>query len=189
MSETIVIIKERRSVRSYQDRVVPEKIIHQIITCACYAPSGMNSQPWRFIVVTNPEVHEELKEKSLQYAWPVVLKSKKTNPERFEVIKKRFETLHDPIYYSAPVIIFIIGTGDYAELSCALAAQNLMLAATSLSLGSCWVALGGLIQKDPACRKLLGLKKDENIVAPIIVGYEDGSAPMPPRKKTNISWI
>lgn len=189
MSETIEIIKSRRSVRSFQEKEVPEKLINRIIECACYAPSGMNAQPWRFIVVTNPEVREELRLKSIQYAWPFILKAKKQHPERFEMIKKRFDTLHDPIYYQAPVIIFIIGTGDYSEYSCALAAQNLMLSAASLSLGSCWVAAGGVIQKDDKCRRLLGLKKDEKIIAPIIVGFEEGSTKAPKRKKTNIIWI
>lgn len=189
MSEVINVIKKRRSVRAFLEKEVPEKLIYEIIECACYAPSGMNAQPWRFVVVTSPEAREELTQKSLQYAWPMVEKAKEKYPERFEVIKQRFETLHDPIYYQAPVIIFIIGIDEWADISCALAAENLMLAAHAFSLGSCWVALGGLITKDKSCRKLLGLAKHEKIVAPIIIGYEDGKTEIPQRKKTNISWV
>lgn len=189
MSETIEIIKARRSVRSFQDKNIPEELMHKIIECACYAPSGMNRQPWRFVVVIDQEVREELRQRSMLYASPYLEKMKDKIPERYEVIKQRFETLHDPIYYNAPIIIFVIGIGEYTEISCALAAQNLMLAAKSLSLGTCWVAFGGLIDNDKNSRKMLGLKDDEHIVAPIIVGYEEGETPLPPRKKTNISWI
>ena len=189
MSEIIEIIKMRRSVRSYKNQTVSEEVIRKIIECGCYAPSGMNRQPWRFIVVLDPGVREVLRQRSMLYASTNLEKLKDKIPERYNIIKERFETLHDPIYYNAPVIIFIIGLGEYAEISCALAAENLMLAAKSLSLGTCWVAFGGLIDNDEASRKMLGLKEDEHIVAPIVVGYEEGTTPVPPRKKTNISWI
>jgi hypothetical protein len=62
---------------------------------------------------------------------------------------ERYDELEDPVYYSAPAVIFVIGSGLYASDSCPLACENLMLAALSLGLGTCWVKLGSLITDNP----------------------------------------
>jgi len=97
--------------------------------------------------------------------------------------------MQDPIYFRAPVIIFIVGNGPLSETACAFVAENCMLTATTLGLGSCWVEFGGLIEKDKECRKLIRLSSSEKIAAAIVVGFEEGSAPAVSRKKTRIAWI
>ena len=89
----------------------------------------------------------------------------------------------------APVIIFIIGSGPLAAESCMLAAENCMVSATSLGLGSCWAEFGALLDCDADCRRMLKLGEQEHIIAPILIGYEEGAAPSVPRKKTDISWV
>ena len=53
-------IKTRRTVRDFSDRPVPREVIEQCLLAAGTAPSGANQQPWRFVVVTDPEVKEEI---------------------------------------------------------------------------------------------------------------------------------
>ena len=95
---------------------------------------------------------------------------------------KRYEELEDPIYYSAPAMIFVIGKGTYADLSCPLACENMMLAAFALGIGSCWVALGSLLNDNEELMALLEMETDEKIFGPIIVGYPSGTTE-PPEKK------
>ena len=102
---------------------------------------------------------------------------------------KRFEELEDPIYYSAPAIIFVIGRGTYADLSCPLACENMMLSAYSLGLGTCWVQFGSLITDNEEIKKALDLKTDEKIFGPIVMGYPK-AIPEPPQKKApEIKWL
>ncbi|MFH1379539.1 MAG: nitroreductase family protein [bacterium] len=189
MAEMMDVIKKRRSVRSFRDKKVSEDLIHKIIESACYAPSGINFQPWRFVSVTDPDVRDDFAQKALIYAWPFIERIKKEFPERYKMLRKSFETLQDPVFFHAPAIIFIIGTGKLSEIPCTFAAENCMLAAASLGLGTCWSDLGVLVSKDPKSSKLLELKKDEKLVAAVAVGYEEVETPAIPRKSTDISWI
>jgi nitroreductase len=90
--------------------------------------------------------------------------------------------MDDPVYYSAPAVLFVIGSGRYADHSCPLACENIMLAAYSLGVGSCWVGFGSMVTEDAEVVKVLELKDDENIYGPIILGYPK-VFPEPPAKK------
>jgi nitroreductase len=96
---------------------VPREILERIIEAANLAPSGMNTQPWRFVVVQDEGFRKKLLERaipnSIQYLQPV----KESNPARFEVIMKRYAELPDPVYYGAPAIVFVVGRGPYAAES------------------------------------------------------------------------
>lgn len=188
-NEVLRAIKTRRSVRTYEPRKVPREVITAIIEAGNQAPSAMNSQPWRFVVVEDEGLHKKLIEVAVPRAKSLLETIKTTNPERYEIIKRRYEELEDPIYYSAPVIIFVIGRGTYADLSCPLACANIMLAAFSLGLGSCWVHFGSLVTEDEEIRKVLDLREDEKIFGPIVVGYPKSIPEPPPKRAPEIKWL
>ena len=110
MNEVIQTIKKRRSVRSYDSRTIPKSLLNVIIEAANEAPSAMNCQPWRFVIVEG----DIAKKKLLNAAKPNVNKIldmiKDSDPERYEMIRKRYVELHDPVYYSAPVVVLVIGS-------------------------------------------------------------------------------
>ena len=189
MNETLSTIKTRRSVRSYDSKKVPKDILQTIIEAGNDAPSAMNSQPWRFVVVEGDALHEKMLEAAVPNAKTLLEPLKTSNPERYELIMKRYEELDDPIYYSAPAMVFVIGRGPYGDMSCPLACENMMLAAHSLGLGSCWVAFGSLITDNEEIKKVLELKDDEKIFGPIIIGYPQGVTEPPEKKKAEVKWI
>jgi nitroreductase len=102
---------------------------------------------------------------------------------------KRYEELEDPIYYSAPAIIFVIGKDRYSDLSCPLACENIMLAAYSLGLGTCWVQFGSLVTDNEEITKALELKEDEKIFGPIVVGYPRIIPEPPEKRQTEVKWL
>jgi nitroreductase len=102
---------------------------------------------------------------------------------------KRYEELEDPVYYSAPAIVFVIGSGTYASDSCPLACANLIFAAHSLGLGTCWVKLGSLITDNPQIVEALELKDGEALFGPILIGYPGDHPKAPPKKDPVIKWI
>jgi nitroreductase len=189
MNEILEAIKKRRSVRAYESKKIPKEIIQTIIEAGNDAPSGMNSQPWRFVVVEDETLHKKMLEAAVPNAKTLLEPIKTSDPERYQLIMKRYEELEDPIYYSAPAIIFVIGKGRYADSSCPLACENMMLAAYSLGLGSCWVAFGSLITGNEAITKALELQNDEKIFGPIIIGYPKGVTDPPEKKPPEIKWL
>lgn len=189
MNHVLEAIKKRRSVRSYYPKPVPRDVINTIIDAANEAPSAMNSQPWRFVVVEDKVVKRKLLQAALPNATRILEMVKDVDPVRYELIKKRYEEMEDPVYYSAPVIIFVIGSGRYADHSCPLACQNIMLAAYSLGLGSCWVGFGSMVTDDAEIIKILELKDDEKIFGPIIIGYPEVYPERPEKKVPLVKWV
>ena len=189
MNAILEAIETRRSIRSFKPQPVPIEVLKTIIAAANQAPSGMNTQPWRFVVVEDKVLKRRLVETAVPNSRKYLEPLKEVNPARYASIMKRYDELEDPVYYSAPSIIFVIGSGLYASDSCPMACENLMLAALSLGLGSCWVKLGSLIADNRGIVEALELKEGETIFGPILVGYPTDQPKAPPKKEPVIKWI
>ncbi|MEW6553331.1 MAG: nitroreductase family protein [Actinomycetota bacterium] len=156
-------IEKRRSVRSFDaSREVPEELVEEVLNCGCQAPSAGNVQPWRFIVVRDGELKKAL--------------ATAAHGQDFVA--------------SAPVVIVVCadlsshslsygrrGVELYSIQDTAAATENMLLAATALGLGACWV---GAFDEEMASRALR-LVKDLRPLALIPVGYASGET-QPPRK-------
>jgi len=198
----IEAINNRRSVRGYELKPVPKDIINMIIEAGNQAPcmarleKGEAVQPWRFVVVEDAE----FKKKLVQTTLPIWRKSmesiKDALPETYADVMRLYETLDEPkdmVYYSAPVILFVIGPADNA-ISCALACENIILAACSLGLGSCYVGFGSMVKGNPDVVQTLELKADEQIYGPILLGYPKDEIPEArairwKKRKPMIKWV
>jgi len=189
MNTVIEAIKTRRSVRSYQSKPIPRDIVKVIIDAGNEAPSAMNSQPWRFVVIEDAGVKKKLLRAALPNAKKILDLVKESDPVRYEAITKRLNELPDPVYYSAPVIIFVIGSGRYAHHSCPLACENMMLAAHSIGIGSCWVGFGSMVTEDEEVKMILELKDDETIFGPLLLGYPEGYPERPQKKEPAVKWV
>jgi nitroreductase len=205
MNPVIEAINNRRSIRSYEPKPIPRDIINTIIEAGNQAPSRGREeegskeflfQPWRFVVVEEPEFKQKLVQTTLPFWRNMTESMKETHPEIYEQVMMTYEAMDEPkdmVYYSAPVILFVIGPASYA-VSCALACENIMLAACSLGLGSCYVGFGSMVKGNAEVVKALELTDDERIYGPIVLGYpkEDLSALAsirPKKKEPMIKWI
>jgi len=188
MNLVIETIKKRQSIRLYEQKPIPKDIINTIIEAGNLAPSTgemklveeggkkrkiLNYQPWRFVVVEDPE----FKQKLFQTIEPIRSKfydsMKDTMPDMYERGMKLYEMMDEPkdlIFYSAPVILYVIGSAQNS-IGCAMACENIMLAAVSLGLGSCYVNFGAMVTQDPDVVQTLELKDGERIYGPVIFGY------------------
>ena len=190
MNPVIDNIKKRRSVRQYESKPIPKDILKEIIDAGNYAPTGAGAQGWRFVVVES----ETFRKKMVEIAVPVYKQWILKMPEAFQKMRaERDAVTTDPIYYSAPVIVFVIGsptasgTGEY---DCPMVCENMMLAARSFGIGSCWVFMGQFALKDEMVKKDLELKDGEKVYGPILLGYPQGDFPqMNPKKPPVIKWI
>lgn len=176
MNPIIEVINNRRSTRSYKQKPIPDNILNTIIESGNQAPytSMTRSQPWRFVIIQNPEFKQKLFETAFPF-WKNTMDGMKENaPELYEMATCLYDAMDDPkdvIYYNAPVIIFVIGPATGGAVSCALACENIMIAATSLGLGSCYTGFGAFVKGNDEVVKALELKENEQIYGPILVGY------------------
>jgi len=119
----------------------------------------------------------EFKQKLFQIIEPIRSKFyeglKESVPEMYDQAMMQIEMMDEPkdlVFYSAPVIIYVIGPANNS-LGCAMVCENIMLAAVSFGLGSCYVGFGAMIKGNADVVKALDLKDKERIYGPIIVGY------------------
>jgi len=204
MNSVIEAINNRRSIRYYEPKPIPKDIINTIIEAGNQAPFMSEKhvkpedifQPWRFVVVQDPEFKQKLVQTTEPIRSRFVEGMKETMPEMYEQAMRLYEAMDEPkdmVYYSAPVILFVIGpTG--CDVSCALACENIMIAATSLGLGSCYVGFGAMVTGNADVVQALELTDDERIFGPIVLGYpKDESSVLdsirPKKKEPMIKWI
>jgi nitroreductase len=133
MNPTIEIIKNRRSVRNYLPQQIKEVELKEILDTAVYAPTGRNHQPWHFTVIQNQELIKRMGAKTKE----LMSQSKE------DWISEKGKDLSFNLFYNAPTVIIVSGRRDaYSPLTdCSAAIQNILLAAESLNIGSCWVGL------------------------------------------------
>ncbi len=171
--------------REYSPEPVDDALLRSLIDAAVQAPSAINQQPWCFVVVKKPELLAEISEKAKAYMRKASLTAP-AHPFRDMFNDPKFDVL-----YHAPVLV-VIGTEqptDWAVEDCALAAQNLMLAAHEAGLGTCWIGFAQHWLSTPEGKAALGLSASCFPVAPIIIGHPRRKPASVPHKAPNIKWI
>jgi nitroreductase len=172
--DILQIIADRRSIRRYQDKEVPERLLDQILEAVRWTPSGGNIQPWEVIVVRDPETKKALQETMQGY-----------NPARKCVMQ-------------APLLLVLCGKvkipdtykkdkaistkfGDWWFLfHLGSAAQSLALAAQALGLGTVMI---GYFDHDEA-QEILEVPEGYEVVLITPLGYADATPAPPPRRET-----
>ncbi len=189
-NEVIKCIKGRRSIRNYLDKELSKELIEKIIEAGRYAPSAENRQPWRFIVITDRafindlsmRVKEQIR-KMLKRKW----KWRKKFPELNERQTLLFlnavaNSSKDVVFHNAPCVVFIITENRaFYDESCACAAQNMMLAAWSFGVGSCWIGFAKFLEMDEEAKEMLGISPGYHIAACLTFGYPE-KVPKPPMR-------
>lgn len=172
--DTLEAIKTRRSIRRFSDRDIEKEKLETVLEAARMAPSWANMQCWRFVVVKDKTVREQISELSYVESF-LAPKGYKANPSKKGIAE-------------APVVIIacadpeqsgVLWEQHYYLTDIGIAAQNLMLAAHALGLGSVFVGVFG----EEKLRTLLGIPAGIRIVGVFPVGYpRDEKKAGPPRK-------
>lgn len=163
------VIASRRSIRRYTEQTVSREVLDRIVSNGLKAPSGMNRQSYELRIIDDPKLLEDI--------------SRSASPGS------------KSIFAGAPAVIFIAhGTSyDLSQVDCGLLAQNMMLSARSLGLGSC--CMGAPVRQmktSEACAgyiKKLGFSKDYDLLIVIALGYPDENPDARPRKDKMVKYI
>ena len=140
-------ISSRRSIRRFSEKPIPEELIETLLECARFAPSGLNNQPWRFIVVDDSALRAEIS----------------------------LLTHYSDIILSAPLLVsvFLDTASSYHRekdlMAIGASIQNILLAAHSLGLGAVW--LGEILKNKEKVSKILNAPDHFELAAVVAVGY------------------
>jgi nitroreductase len=175
----------RRSVREYTAQPVDSDVIRALIDAAVHAPNAVNQQPWTFTVVRDQAVLARISDGAKRHMLA-------TMPAKHsDYFRPRLSDPNFHIFYHAPVLIIISATeqGPWIVEDCALAAENLMLAAYAAGLGTCWIGFAQGFLNTPDGKAFLDLPAAWVSVAPIIVGYPTAAPPVRPRNAPAVRWV
>ena len=176
-NEVIETIMQRRSIRSYKDIPVGRDTLDIIMECGINAPNGQNRQSWEVRVVDSKALMDEMKE-AMAAGHPDM---------KAEAVKGCFR--------DAPVMVFIARdpSYDFSAYDCGLLAENIMLSAWSLGVGS--ICLGSPVRfltDNEACRpyiERLGFSDGYELCLCVGLGYAAESPAAKPRNKEKVKFI
>lgn len=168
ISEVSELFRHQRAVRAWSDQLVPDELVQQVIEAATHAPSGSNSQPWRFIVIRDQAVKEQLSE---IYEDAMREQYGGAEPDR---ARDRQPMAMAPVLIMVCVRVPRNGrAGFQTGASVYPAIQNLMLAARSLGLGTVLSTVHRL-RRDKV-HELLGVPEAYDTAALIPLGFPNRS--------------
>ncbi|MDX1394542.1 MAG: nitroreductase family protein [Gemmatimonadota bacterium] len=167
VTRLLQLVRNRRPVRSFADRIPPADAVEAVLEAARYAPSAREAQPWRFVVVQDALSRHRLAAAAFNH----------------------------PHLKSAPVVVVccarihshISGSGRPSfPMDLAAATQTMMIAAADLGIHASWVY--GF--RESAVRPVVGVPDDVPVVALLGLGYPDGLSDLPERRPREdvIAW-
>ena len=205
-NKVLEAIRSRRSVRSFDEKPVDRHLIDKVIEAGNWAATAGNLQPWRFVVVQDEGLKEILRKDAKQALVermaavddqnPIVpffvgpyARSRGWQVGDMDEFRAKVEESSDPVFYNAPVIICIIGTGGRMDWDCPAVCQNMLLAAHSLGLGSIWIMSGVPALEHPQAKEAIELAEGEKAFGMILLGYPCIWPDPPPKKLPSVKWL
>lgn len=176
-NQVVETIMTRRSVRQYKPQAVEREKMQTIVECGINAPNAMNKQPWEVRVVDNAD-----------YINGVTELYKKANPKAAE------DPAFKNMFRNAPTVVFI-GHDTKSESSpfdCGLLAENMMISAWSMGIGSCCLGSPARFIKTPEAAEYLqklGFSEGYELLYCIGFGYPDEAPAAKPREAAKVKFV
>ncbi len=173
MNEVMKALLERRSCKKYKADPVPQELIEQVIEAGLYAASGMGKQAPIVVAVTDKKLRDRLSEVNAEI---------------------RGNAGQD-MFYGAPAVLVVLADKSVptAVYDGSVAIENMLLAAHSLGLGSCWIHRAKqTFERDEfkALLKDLGVEGEYEGVGNCILGWAaEAAKPAAPRREGRVYWV
>jgi nitroreductase len=182
-------INTRRSVRAYLPQPLDRATIRALLAAAVRAPTAMHGEPWAFVILQDPQVLKRVSDRAK------VLFAEEEHRLHLDQGGHALDIFSSPdfnIFYNASTLIVICGKpiGPFVAADCWLAAENLMLAAHSMELGTCVIGSALLALNASDVKSELGIPDDFSAMASIIAGVPSGETSLTTRKEPNVlAWM
>lgn len=198
MNEVLKTIKSRRSIRRYLSEQIKDEELDILLESAIYAPTWGNDQPWYFTVIQNREFIENMNLEAkkaivqdIELVNHINAESKKTSddlPDFRDKFAKLGSSESFNIFYEAPTVIVVSGkkgtTSSFAD--CCAAIQNMLIAAESLEIGSCWIGLARFFFENPENVEKLNLPDNYEPYYAVTLGYKAAPNNKAPERNMNV---
>lgn len=180
-------LRGRRSVRSYTGRLVDRATLTRLLELAVRAPTAMHAEPWAFVILQDPPTLKRLAKRAQTF---LVEEVRRLPEEQRRALETFAREDFDPFHGAGTlVVVGARGEGHYAQADCWLAAENLMLAAHAMGLGTCVIGCAVDVLNAPEWKAKLGVPSDVVAVAPIVVGFPSGETLETSRKPPDVvAW-
>ena len=181
-------IHARHSVRAFAPTPLDSAAVQTLLDAAVHAPTAMHEKPWAFVVVQDPALLQRLSD----LAKPLFVEE--VRHRNAHGAGHSFEHFTRPdfnIFHGADTLIIICAKplGPFVAADCWLAAENMMLAASALGLGSCVIGSAVAALNIHKVKTELGIPDEYFAIAPIVVGIPSGETQATSRKEpTILSW-
>lgn len=184
MKTLLETIKERRSVRFFEENQIKKEELNQIIEAGLWAPNAGSRQAVRFVVCQDDKVNAQLGKINRQ----VFGKARGSNKEDGSIAN---DDSIENAFYNAPTVVYLFAPNNYpnAIQDCCVAAQNMMLMASTLNIGSVYVARGEKTfasDLGKACMEKWGLDMQDECHVIIPLGYIQKQLAPQPRKANRV---
>lgn len=191
-NQVLETIYNRRSIRKYKAEQISDEELNQIIEAGRYAPSGGNNQTTHFIVIQNKEILNRLKGLVVQEFSKMEVREDTYKSLRNSIIQSK-KGNYD-FTYNAPTFIIVTNLRGYgnAIADCAVALENMMIAAASLNIGSCWINQLKWLTDNEVIKnyiKELGIDENHIICGGLSLGYAAYPDLKPLERKGNFVTI
>lgn len=176
-NQVVETIMTRRSVRQYKPQAVEREKMQTIVECGINAPNAMNKQPWEVRVVDNAD-----------YINGVTELYKKANPKAAE------DPAFKNMFRNAPTVVFIghDAKSESSPFDCGLLAENMMISAWSMGIGSCCLGSPARFMKTPEAAEYLqklGFSEGYELLYCIGFGYPDEAPAAKPREAAKVKFV
>jgi nitroreductase len=181
-------IHARHSVRAYASTPLDSATIQTLLDASMQAPTAMHEEPWAFVVVQDHALLQHLSD----LAKPIFIEE--VRHRNAQGASHSFEHFIRPdfnIFHGAPALIIICAKpmSPFVAADCWLAAENLMLAASAIGLGSCVIGSAVAALNIHKVKTELGIPDEYSAIAPVVVGVPSGETPATSKKEPLIlSW-
>jgi len=207
------VIFTRRSVRFFRKRQVPEHLVRRVLEAGRFAPSAGNAQPWKFVVIQDPAMIRAMSQDVVKVCRRVMRFADYTEPGkqgrqwRARSLQRLLPNMFHPIpfgamkliaegklgvWHGAPTVIVLLvdmRAPGKPFLDAGIAGQNMVLAAHSLGLGTCWVSFIEPLSTLPGWRKRLEIRYPYKLATSIALGFPRGTPDGEVRRETHaVSW-
>lgn len=178
-------INGRCSVRSYRSGKLDQATLHVLLNAAVHAPTAIHKEPWEFVIIQDTGMLKKLSDRAK------VLFLEEVHRAHLDRGGHSLDTFTDPVFdvfYNAGTLVVICGcpTSPFVVADCWLAAENLMLAAYAIGLGTCVIGSAVSALNTPEVKTELGIPAEVIPIAPIVVGLPSGDLPPTRRKEPHV---
>ncbi|MBD8346661.1 nitroreductase family protein [Dysgonomonas sp. HGC4] len=183
-NEVVEAIKNRRSIRSYKPEQIDQAQLDTIIDCGINAPSALNKQTWEVRVIQNADLLNRINSSFVEKAKGKDLKGSAS----------RSQEPGFSVFHGSPTLI-IVGrekNNPTSFVDCGLLAQNILLSAESMNIGTCTIGNMASILNDPDAKEFLkeiNMPDTHEVAFGIAIGYKNESPEAKPRDASKVQYI